>query len=247
MTMTMTKGLFLIFLFMLCIILGVSVVMIIYGLNIVYKGELEAGDRNGRRLKGMPARIIGFMYLLAPVVAVAVANSELLFLSLHLFGVPIESDVVVVFYVLFIVTGAMIGFLFVINILGRYLHGKQYIDSNNSSASLQSSNTYNAGLQTITKCHSNEGKRVELHEAMRGSQTKFFSSGWSLFIFSIPLSLYYIGGFSEFIKPHILLHFESENTQGNIFMFSIICYLFSTIFLPFFVAYYFLKRIRKNE
>ncbi len=226
------------------IVFGILVVMMIYGLYIVYKGELAAGDSKGGKLKGVPARVIGFMYLLAPVVAAT--NLALFFLLLHFFDVSIASEAWYIDILILIVTATIFGILFVINKLTRHMHGKQ--DSNNQHSRSQSSNSSGVKVQSMDVDYlSNEGERVELHKSISDSQTKFLSSWWLLFIFSAPLSLYYMGEFSEFVKPYILLHFDSEDTQGNLFILSIVCYLFSTISLPFFVAYSFLKHVKKSK
>ena len=82
-----------------------------------------------------------------------------------------------------------------------------------------------------------EGDRIKLHEAVQGSLTSFVSSWWLLFVFSVPVSLYFLSDFDELIKPLILTYIESEETQGNLHVLSIVLYLCTTITLPFFVVY----------
>ncbi|MGH1541926.1 MAG: hypothetical protein ACRBHB_15985 [Arenicella sp.] len=114
------------------ILIGITALMFVYGVYVVFKGRVRAGS-DGGEITGWSARKIGIIYMLAPFIAYI--NWLIVVLFLFHNGVSMESlenDFKYTVVYLFIVAATLYVFLLAIVKLSKRLYLKENSDDFNN-------------------------------------------------------------------------------------------------------------------
>jgi Na+-driven multidrug efflux pump len=88
--------------------------------------------------------------------------------------------------------------------------------------------------------------RMTIPEAMRAGETSFISSWWSLFIFVIPVSLFFYPQLYDYLEPFIE-SIQDKDAKATMQYLAFISYLIITVVFPFLFFYKFDKYLKKKK